>query len=58
MKELTNMSKEFMNQPETKNVTVEDLVREYKHTKDPNKVAAIFCMPIKEVKAIIKTLGL
>lgn len=48
----------MMNAPEEKPVTIDDVIREYKIVKDAKKVAAIYDLPVYEVKQIIKAAGL
>lgn len=44
----------FMNEPEEKEWTAADIVREYEQYKDKKAVAKIFCITVGEVNKILK----
>ena len=44
----------FMNEPEEKEWTAADIVREYEQYQDKKSVAKIFCITVGEVNKILK----
>lgn len=44
----------FMNEPEEKEWTAADIVKEYEQYKDKKSVAKIFCITVGEVNKILK----
>lgn len=44
----------FMNEPEEKEWTAADIVREYEQYQDKKAVAKIFCITVGEVNKILK----
>lgn len=46
--------KDFMNEPEEKEWTAADIVREYEQYQDKKAVAKIFCITVGEVNKILK----
>lgn len=44
----------FMNEPEEKEWTAADIVREYEQYKDKKAVAKMFCITVGEVNKILK----
>lgn len=48
------IEKQFMNEPVDWSWTEEDLATEFEGCQDKRKVAKIFCIPVREVTAILK----
>ena len=50
--------KQFMNEPVDWSWTEDDLIAEFEERQDKRKVAKIFCIPVREVTAILKKRGI
>lgn len=48
------IEKQFMNEPVDWSWTEDDLIAEFEERQDKRKVAKIFCIPVREVTAILK----
>lgn len=48
------VEKQFMNEPIVHNWTDDEIVQEFQRCQDKRKVAKMYCVPVREVTAILK----